>query len=144
MYESSYQSALVQGFNGPPESAKSLRQIDLELHDEINAMSFIQLVLFLVQDDDDVSRLQSRLLIALTGEGDLLSVLHSLVDRNLENLPLSDHLAAVALLATQLRVNPLALSLALSAHGLDLLHHPRAQLLDSHLKNKNSRQLFMS
>ena len=72
-------------------------------------------------------------LISLPSEGDLLSVLHALVDLNLQNFPLAIHLASVALFAPQLRVDPLALALALAAHGLDLLHHTGSQLLDANL-----------
>ena len=52
---------------------------------------------------------------------------------HLQNLSLSVDLSAVALFAPEFGINPLALSLALAAHGLDLLHHAGAQLLDPNL-----------
>ena len=59
-------------------------------------------------------------LVALSGEGDLLAVVHALVDGDLEDLTLARHLLAGAALAPQLGVDPLALALALPAHGLHL------------------------
>ena len=47
----------------------------------------------LVQDDDDVSRLEARLLVALAAEGDPLVVRHALVDVYLEDLLRPHHLA---------------------------------------------------
>lgn len=48
----------------------------------------------------------------------------------LDNLLLTDHLGTAAALAAVLGVDALALALALNAHGLDLLHHARPDLLD--------------
>lgn len=48
----------------------------------------------------------------------------------LDNLLLADHLGAAAALAAVLGVDALPLALALDAHGLDLLHHARPDLLD--------------
>lgn len=52
----------------------------------------------LIQDDDDVARFQSWFLVSLPGEGHFLSVLHTLVHGNLQDLPLTIHFAPVALL----------------------------------------------
>lgn len=51
----------------------------------------------------------------------------------LDNLLLSDDLGTVAAFAAVLGVDALALALALDAHGLDLLHHARPNLLDVNL-----------
>lgn len=48
----------------------------------------------------------------------------------LDNLLLADHLGAAAAVAAVLGVDALPLALALDAHGLDLLHHARPDLLD--------------
>ena len=110
---------------------------------------FEKCMCLLVEDDDDISRFEPRLLVALPGEGHLLTVLHTLVHRHLQDLPLTIHFTPVALLTPgqwwqwrrrnddgdlpELGVNPLSLSVALAAHRLDLLHHTRPKLLDSHL-----------
>ncbi len=81
-------------------------------------------------------------LISLPREGDLLPVLHPLVDGDLEDLPLPDHLAAGALLAPQLGVDALPLAVALGAHRLDLLHHAGTKLLDADLHTEERRRPF--
>ena len=52
---------------------------------------------------------------------------------HLDNLLLSDDLGTIAAFAAVLGVDALALALALDAHGLDLLHHARPNLLDVNL-----------
>lgn len=72
-------------------------------------------------------------LISLSAKGDFLAVLHTLVNLNLQNLPLPVDLSTIALLAPKLGIDSLTLTLAFTAHGLDLLHHTRAELLDTNL-----------
>lgn len=52
---------------------------------------------------------------------------------HLDNLLLSDDLGTTAAFTAVLGVDALALALALDAHGLDLLHHARPDLLDVNL-----------
>ncbi len=113
--------------------AQRLGDVHRHFQDEVDPVPLEQRVLLLVQDDDDVPRLEAGLLVALAAEGDLLPVLHALVDVDLEDFSLPIDLAAVALLAAQLGVDPLTLTLALAAHGLDLLHHPGSKLLNTDL-----------
>ena len=68
-----------------------------------------------------------------TCECDLLTVGHPLVHAHFQNFPLPIDFATVALFASQFWVNALSLPLALTTHGLDLLHHSGAKLLDSDL-----------
>ena len=59
---------------------------------------FEECMCLLVEDDDDISRFEPRLLVAFPGEGHLLTVLHTLVHRHLQDLPLTIHFTPVALL----------------------------------------------
>ena len=127
------EGAIVEGGDGLLHPAEGLAEGEAHLHDEVDPVPLEGRVLLLVQHDDDVSGLEPGLLVALPAEGDLLAVLHTLVHRDLEDLALARDLAAGALFAAQLGVDPLSLTLALSAHGLDLLHHAGSQLLDANL-----------
>merc|ERR1719328_504563 len=106
---------------------------DVHLHYKVLSVALEECVSLLVEDDDDVSRLEARLLVSLPREGHLLPILHPLVHGHLQDLSLAVHFAPVALLAPELGINSYPLSVALPAHRLDLLHHSRTQLLDSHL-----------
>jgi len=77
-------------------------------------------------------------LITLSTESNLLAILHAFVDLDFKDLAFAIDFPAVALLAAQLRVDPLALTLTFGAHCLDLLHHPRAKLLDTYLHSGSS------
>ena len=55
---------LVQHGDGPLEAAQRLGELQAELHDEVAAAPLERPVLPLVQDDDDVSGLQPRLLVS--------------------------------------------------------------------------------
>jgi hypothetical protein len=46
------------------ESTKCFRDVDFHLHDQVNAVALEQRVLLLVQDNDNVTWLKSRLLIS--------------------------------------------------------------------------------
>merc|ERR1719341_1892199 len=63
----------------------------------------------------------------------LMSIFLTLVNRHLQDLPLSVHLPSIALLAAKLGINPLTFSVTFLAHALNLLHHPWPQLLDPDL-----------
>ena len=64
----------------------------------------------LVEDNDDVPRLEAGLLVALASEGDLLTVRHALVHLDLEDLPLTVDFSSIALFASKLGVNSLTLA----------------------------------
>merc|ERR1719461_166007 len=124
---------VVQSLHRLLQACQRLRQADVHLHYEVLSIALEECVSLLVEDDDDVSRLKARLLVSLPREGHLLAVLHPLVHRHLQDLSLAVHFTPVALLAPELGINSFPLSVALPAHRLDLLHHSRTQLLDSHL-----------
>ena len=55
-------------------------------------------VCLLIEDDDDIAWFEPWFLVALTREGHLLSVLHALVHRHLQDLPLAIDFAPIAFL----------------------------------------------
>jgi len=85
-------------------------------------------MLLLLKNDDHITGDDSRGLVPLPGEGDLLAVLHALVHVNLEDLALAFGLLALALLAAVLLLNDFSLAIALRAHSLHLLHHTGSNL----------------
>merc|ERR1719222_1129857 len=86
-----------------------LCQTYVHLHDKVLPVPFEECMCLLVKDDDDVSRFQPWLLVALPREGHLLPVLHPLVHRHLQDLPLTIHFPPVALLTPELGVVSLPL-----------------------------------
>ena len=125
--------AAVQMADDELEAAQSLRDVERVRHEEVVVVACEHVVLGLLEDDDEVTGLDAaRLGVALAAEGDLLAVLHALVDGHLELLLVLDGLLAHALLAAVLLVDDLALAGAIAAHRLDLLHHARSDLLVLH------------
>lgn len=117
------QSALIEVLNGELSTAKGGQEVDLGLAEEVITLALEPGVLLLLDNNDDISRLNSRSLIALSLETNLLTRLHSFVNVDLEHLALRDRLLAVALLALVLGVDDLSSGVAVVARLLDLLHH---------------------
>lgn len=67
-----------------------------------------------------------------------MTAILAFVNVDLQDLAFTSRLFPVAVLAPVFGVDAFSLSLALGAHGLDLLHHPRRQLLDAHLHSRTS------
>ena len=74
---------------------------------------------------------QAYRFISFTREGDLLVVLHPLLNMNLKNLLLLNNLLTLAPWAAILLIDALSSPLALVARLLHLLYHGRPQLADS-------------
>lgn len=127
------QCSLVKRFDCFLHACESLRECDVHLHDQVLSTSLERVVSLLVEDNDDVAGLEAGLLVALAGEGDLLTVGHALVHLDLENLPLTVDFSSIALFASQLGINSLSLAMTFLTHGLDLLHHAGPELLDPDL-----------
>lgn len=91
-------------------------------------------------------RTQTYRFISLTREGDLLSILHALLDHHLKNLLLLRHLLTLAAWASILVADGLTSSLALIAGMLHLLNHSWPQLanLDLHTRTLTTRALHGS
>lgn len=63
------------------------------------------LMVFLLQDEDDVSRLHARCLVCFAPKGDLLPVLHAFVHVHLQNLHLLHHFFALTFFTAILLAN---------------------------------------
>ena len=104
------QCSIVKRFDCFLHPRESLSERDVHLHDKVLAAPLEPVVGLLIEDDDDVTRLEARLLVTLAGEGDLLTVSHALVHLDLEDLPLTVDFSSIALFASQLGVNSLTLA----------------------------------
>lgn len=71
------------------------------------AQQLIYLVLFLLQDEDNVSWLDPRRLVSFPAEGDLLPMLHAFVDMHLQDFHLLANLLALALFTAVFLVDDL-------------------------------------
>lgn len=71
------------------------------------AQQLIYLVLFLLQDEDNVSWLDPRRLVSFPAEGDLLPMLHAFVDMDLQDFHLLTNLLALALFTAVFLVDDL-------------------------------------
>merc|ERR1719340_276165 len=130
------EGSIVQRLNCLLHTSKRLSQVDVHLDDEVLAASLELIVSFLVQDDNDVPWLQSWFLVALAAECNLLSVLHTFVHLDLQDLSLPVDLPPVTFLTPQLGVDSLSLAVTLLTHGLYLLHHAGAELFDPDLHTR--------
>lgn len=104
-------------------TAESSEEVDLYFDKEVVLPALEARVGLLVDDNDNIAWNGVGCLIGLFLECDLLAILHSLVDADLEDLALLVDLLAVALLAAVLGVDDLTLTLALGAGLLHLLNH---------------------
>lgn len=75
------QRAFVQCGDRPLEATESLHKVKFQAHHKVNVTALEDFMGFLVQDDDDVTGLQPGLLISLSGETNVLTILHSCVKR---------------------------------------------------------------
>ena len=118
--------------NGELAARERREEIDLDLGVQVVSFPLEDCVRLLLDHNNDVSRLDSRALIRLSRERDRLPLLHSPIDKDLEHLALVDDLLAEAALAAILRVDDLALAVAVAARLLNLLDH-RAELAEDDL-----------
>jgi hypothetical protein len=81
-------------------------------------------------------RIRTYRFISLTREGNLLTILHTLLNKDLENLLLLHNLITLALWASIPITDGLPSSLAVVARLLHLLNHSRSQLPDLDLKTR--------
>lgn len=82
----------------------------------------------LLQHNDHIPGNDTGGLVSLAGKGDPLPVLHALVNVHLKDLALALGLLAFALLAAILLLDGLALTVAILADLLNLLHHAGTNL----------------
>lgn len=126
------QDPVVQMLNVELSSSQSRQQVDLGLDDQVVPVPLEPRVLLLLDDKDDITRLDTRSLVALAGELDLVSTLHTLVDVNLEDLALLRRLLGVTRPTLVLGVHNLSGSVTFTTGLLNLLDH-RSELTQVNL-----------
>lgn len=91
--------------------------------EEVVVFALEALVRFLLNLENDVSRLRSWHLVALPRKVDALPILHTLVDRHVQDFALRQRLLAHAGLATVAFADNLALAATVWARCLESLNH---------------------
>lgn len=114
-------------FDSEFSTGQRRQQIDFRLAEQIVTLPLEPRVVLFFHDKDDISRFDTGRLIALSGELDLLTALHTLVDVNLEHFTFLLSFFTVALLASVLGVDDFTGSVTVATRLLDLLNH-RAEL----------------
>jgi hypothetical protein len=102
---------------------KGSKQVDLGVVEEIVVFSLEPWVRLLLNFENNISRLNTRQLVALAAELDPVAGLDTAVDVDVENLALNNGLLTVALLATVTVADNLSLTLAIGTDGLETLDH---------------------
>lgn len=118
------------------QPGEGLNKGDLLVHEEIGTLALEGFVLFLLNDNDDITCLSIGNLVALSMLGVSLTIGCALIDLNLKGLVLLLDLLALAILAHLGRVDALALATAIIArpgslriHAGSELHHHDAHAL---------------
>ncbi len=130
---SNNESSVVECLDCSLEAAQRLGQAHVHLQEQIHVLAFESGVFALLENDNNITGLQTWRLVALAVERDFLSILHTLVDVNLEDLALVHNLAALARLAHVLGVDLLALAITVATRRVYLLVHAGAELIQNHL-----------
>jgi hypothetical protein len=126
------QDPVVQMLDVELSSSQSRQQVDLGLDDQVVPVPLEPRVFLLLDNKDNITRLDTRSLITLAGELDLVSALHTLVDVNLEDLALLRRLLGVTRPTLVLGVHNLSGSVTFTTGLLDLLDH-RSELTQVNL-----------
>jgi hypothetical protein len=117
------QPTVVQVLDRDRTTSQCGQEIDLGAVVQVVSLALEPVVLLLLDDEHDVSGDDVGALVTLSAKGDLLAILHTLVDGDVENLALGDCLLSVALLAPVLVLDDLALAVTIRADGLEALDH---------------------
>jgi len=117
------QNSLVKVLDSKFSTSQCCQQIDLGFAVQVVSLSLESRVWLLLDRDNDISRDNSRSLIALAIEPNLLSTLHSLVDVDFENLSLAVGLFTLTSLTSILGVHHLSSTLTFVTWLLNLLDH---------------------
>lgn len=104
-------------------AGKSGQKVDLGVVEQVVALALETGMRLLLNLELNVAGLDTRKLVALSPEVDLGTALDTLVDVDVQDLALDSRLLAVALLATVLVADALALAIAVGANSLEALDH---------------------
>lgn len=126
------QSMLIKVLNGKVTTSQSSEEVNLGVVEQIVTLPLESRVRLLLNNDNNITRNGTRLLVGFASKLDLLTTLHTLVDVNLKHLPFLIGLLAATGLTSVLGVHHLTSTLTLGTGLLDLLHH-RAKLTEHDL-----------
>lgn len=115
--------AVIKVLNVNATTGKSGKQIDLSLVEQIITLALEAGVGLLLNLEHNITGHDTRHLVTLATELNLVAIAHTFVDVNVENLALNDGLLAVTLLAAILVTDNLALAIAVRADSLEALDH---------------------
>lgn len=104
-------------------AGKSGKQIDLSLVEEVVVLTLEAGVGLLLDLEHHVTGHDTRRLVTLAAELNLVAIAHTLVDVDVEHLALNDSLLGVTLFAAVLVADSLSLTVAVRADGLEALNH---------------------
>lgn len=104
-------------------AGKGGKQVDLSLVEQVIALALEAGVGLLLNLENDITGHDTRHLVTLAAEFNLVAVPHTFVDVNVKHLALNDGFLAVTLLAAILITDDLALAVAVGADGLEALDH---------------------
>lgn len=126
------QSMLIKMLNGKVTTGQSSEKVNLGIVEQIVTLPLESRVRLLFDNDDNITRDSTRLLVGFASKLDLLTTLHTLVDVNFKHLSFLGGLLAATGLTSVLGVHHLTSTLTLGTGLLDLLHH-RAKLTEHDL-----------
>jgi hypothetical protein len=104
-------------------AGKSGKQIDLGLVEQVVTLALEAGVGLLLDLKHDIAGRNTRHLVTLAAELNLVAITHTFVDVNVENLALDNGLLAVTLLAAILITDNLTLTVTVRADSLEALDH---------------------
>lgn len=104
-------------------TSKGRQKVDLCVVEEVVVLALESLVGLLLNFEHHVTRQHAGQLVTLTAELDLVAVLDTPVDVDVQNLPLDNGLLALATLAAVAFADDLSLTVAVWADGLEALDH---------------------
>lgn len=126
------QSMLIKMLNGKVTTGQSSEKVNLGIVEQIVTLPLESRVRLLFDNDDNITRDSTRLLVGFASKLDLLTTLHTLIDVNFKHLSFLGGLLAATGLTSVLGVHHLTSTLTLGTGLLDLLHH-RAKLTEHDL-----------
>lgn len=110
-------------FDEDGSSGKRRDEVDICMVEEVVVLALKSCMGLLLDLKYNVTRLNSRSLIALASEVNLVTCAHTPINVDVEHLPLNNGLLATASLASILFSDDFSFSIAVGADGLETLDH---------------------
>lgn len=117
------QPSVIQVLNEDVSSSKRGNKVDLDAVEQIVTLALESLMWLLLDLENDITWLDTRLLVTLATKLNLMAGLNASVDVNVEHLSLDAGLLSVTLLAAVLLADLLSLSVTVWADSLETLDH---------------------